>query len=325
MTKERVEGALDQALEGLSESMAAGFPVYRGKVRDVVIGGKSVFMVASDRLSAFDRVLSTVPFKGEILSRIAEFWFERTKDIIANHVLAGPKELGCGRAMLCRKVEMLPLEVVVRGYLTGAAWRNYREGVSISGIRLPEGLSYNEKFPVPLVTPFTKEKAGHDLPIARDEIFARGLVEPKVYAEIERVAVALFRRGQEIAAQGGLILVDAKYEFGQVGGHLVLADELHTPDSSRFWWAEGYESRLYAGDPQKELDKEPFRRWLLDRGFSGEGHPPAIPNSMRVETALRYIQTFEAITGGFFETEGLDSQSEAALLARSIKERLSID
>jgi phosphoribosylaminoimidazole-succinocarboxamide synthase len=323
MNRERIEASLGLSLDGLPETLADGHEVYRGKVRDVVRGEASLLLVASDRLSAFDRVLSTIPFKGELLSRTAAFWFDRCADIVPNHVLAGPGSLkGTGRAFLVKRAAMLPVEVVVRGFLTGSAWREYRAGRPISGISLPDGLSQDEKFPVPLITPTTKESSGHDRPLSRAELLAEGLVEEGLWHEVERAALALFRRGQELAAEVGLILADSKYEFGLVEGKLCLCDEIHTPDSSRYWWAQSYRSRYEAGEAQKELDKEPFRRWLLDRGFSGEGEAPTIPDALRVETSWRYIQAFETISGEFFEPTTLSLQAETEALGRIVRERL---
>lgn len=325
MTRDEIDVRLGGAFPTLPEQAAEGLPVYRGKVRDVVRGQDKLLLVASDRLSAFDRILTTVPFKGEILSRISAWWFSRTADIVPNHVLPGglPEELpGTGRATLVRKAEMLPLEVVVRGYLAGSAWRDYQAGRPISGIRLPAGLTRNEKFPVPLVTPSVKVKDGHDRPVSREEIVDERIVEPELWAEVERAALALFRRGQELVAANGLILVDTKYEFGLADGKLILADEMHSPDSSRYWYAESYYRRLQAAEEQRELDKEPFRRWLLERGFSGEGEPPAIPDAVRAETAWRYIQAYEAITGENFAPRSSDLQSETQAIARIVNERL---
>ncbi len=323
--KDDIGASLDKSFDCLPEDAACGQPVFRGKVRDVVMGQDCLLLVASDRISAFDRILSTVPFKGEVLSRISAWWFARCADIVANHVLPGgaPQELGgTGRATLVRRAKMLPVEVVVRGYLAGSAWRDYEQGRAVSGIRLPEGLSRNEKFPVPLITPSTKADSGHDRPVSRDEIIREGLVEEGPWTEIESAALALFRRGQELAAKAGLLLVDTKYEFGTIGGSLVLADELHSPDSSRYWWWDSYETRFQSDDPQRELDKEPFRRWLLDHGFGGDGDAPSIPDDVRIETAWRYIQAYEAITGEIFEPLSSDPQSENAALARIVAERL---
>lgn len=324
MTRDEVALALGRVFPSLDDAVVGDRPVYRGKVRDVIRGEKALLLVASDRISAFDRVLTTVPFKGEVLSRVSAWWFERCSDIIPNHVLPGgdPASLSLGRATLVRRVAMLPVEVVVRGYLAGSAWRDYRAGKAVSGIVLPQGLSLNERFPIPLVTPSTKEDGGHDRPISGPEIVSSGLVREDVWQEVETAALSLFRRGQELASRAGLILVDTKYEFGLADGRLVLADELHSPDSSRYWLADSYERLFFSGDEQRELDKEPFRRWLAVRGFTGEGAIPEIPDSVRIETGWRYVQAFEAITGENFESIGADPQSEAELIARIVSERL---
>ena len=323
MIRAEVESALGRVFASLEDADSGGLPVYRGKVRDVVGGSEALLLVASDRLSAFDRVLTTVPLKGEVLSRVSAWWFERCADIVPNHILpeGSPSSLGVGRATLVRKLEMLPLEVVVRGYLSGSAWRDYSGGKGVSGIELPKGLSRNERFPVPIITPSTKEE-GHDRPISDSEIVSSALVSEDLWRQVRTVAMALFRRGQEIAARSGLILADTKYEFGVHDGRLILADELHSPDSSRFWWADSYERLFFGGDDQRELDKEPFRRWLKKQGYSGEGPMPTIPDSIRLETAWRYVQAYEAITGENFESIGGDPQSEGALIRRIVTERL---
>jgi phosphoribosylaminoimidazole-succinocarboxamide synthase len=324
MTRELAASALGAALDSLPEAAAAGRPVYRGKVRDVVKGEDALLLVASDRISAFDRVLSTVPFKGEVLSRVSSWWFDRCADIVPNHVLPGgdPASLGVGRATLVRKAEMLPVEVVVRGYLAGSAWRDYKAGKDVSGIRLPEGLQRNERFPGPLLTPTTKEDGGHDQPISGERIVATGLVPAELWKQVEKAALALFRRGQELASKAGLILVDTKYEFGLVDGSLVLADELHSPDSSRYWHADSYARLFQSDEDQRELDKEPFRRWLADRGYMGDGEPPAIPDEVRVETSLRYVRAYELITGEAFKSVCADPKSEARIIERIVRERL---
>lgn len=324
MTRVEAELALGRVSSSLGEVSALGYQVYRGKVRDVVFGDRALLLVASDRISAFDRVLSTVPFKGEVLSRVSAWWFERCSDIVSNHILpdGDPISLGIGRATLVRKLDMLPVEVVVRGFLSGSAWRDYRAEKTVSGIVLPQGLSRNERFPVPLVTPSTKEENSHDRPISGAEIVSSGLIREELWHEVEAAALSLFHRGQDLAARSGLILADTKYEFGMADGRLVLADELHSPDSSRYWWAESYERLFFGNEDQRELDKEPFRRWLAERGFTGEGSVPLIPDSVRVETALRYVQAYEAITSENFESIGTDLQSEATLLERIITERL---
>ncbi len=333
MTYERIAACLGASFESLPDEAAHGLPLYRGKVRDVVRGKGRLLLVASDRISAFDRVLSSVPYKGEVLARIAAYWFEQTADIVPNHVIARPARaltasgapgelVGTGRATLVAEATMLPLEVVVRGYLAGSSWRDYQAGRPVSGIALPRGLACNEKFPVPIITPSRKAASGHDEPVSRADIIAEGLVSEELWREVERVSLALFRRGQELASRGGLILADTKYEFGLVDGRLTLCDEIHTPDSSRYWWADSYRARFEAGEPPRELDKEPFRRWLLERGFRGEGEAPRIPDAVRAETAWRYIQAYEAIVGEAFEPIAVEPQAETALLARIVEERL---
>lgn len=291
--------------------LPAGLGLYRGKVRDVLDLGERLVMTATDRISAFDRVLAEVPHKGEVLNRLSLFWFEQTADIIPNHILA---ELS-PRTVVAAKCSVLPVEVVVRGYLTGSAWRDYQKGREIPGIKLPAGLRRYQRFSQPLLTPSTKAPAGeHDEPISAGDIVRRGLVEAGLWARVEKAALALFRRGSEIASARGLILVDTKYEFGLRGGELVLVDELHTPDSSRFWFSEGYQAALAAGSDPRELDKEYFRRWLIERGWSGEGVPPPITTEVLEETSRRYRDIFSLITGEEFVPKAGDAKSETAAL-----------
>ena len=333
MTAQDAASALGSAFAGLEAADAPpGAALYRGKVRDVLSRGGRAVLVASDRISAFDRVLSTVPWKGEILSRISSWWFRQTDDLVPNHLLPASATGGrdstalTGRAVAALRCDMIPAEVVVRGYLTGSAWRDYRAGARIAGlspsVKLPSGLRYCERFPAPLLTPSTKEAEGHDRPATGEELVASGHVDAELWREIERAALALFRRGQELAASRGLILVDTKYEFGIAGGRLVVADEIHTPDSSRYWYADGYDARLSAGEHQRELDKETFRRWLVDRGFSGDGEPPKIDDAVRVETALRYADTYRAILGEPFEPVFRDARAAGVAIASLAREVL---
>jgi phosphoribosylaminoimidazole-succinocarboxamide synthase len=304
---------LAACLEALALPAAAR--VTRGKVRDVVDLGAEVLLTTTDRISAFDRVLTTVPCKGEVLNTITNFWFGATRDIIPNHV----REEVSARTVRAVKCGVVPIEVVVRGYLTGSAWRDYQAGSAVSGIRLPAGLKFNHRFPQPLLTPSTKEEKGaHDRPISREEILAGNLVERKLWEQIEQTSLALFSRGSEIAAKSGLVLVDTKYEFGLVDGRLTLADEVHTPDSSRYWYADTYAERFTAGEPQRELDKEYLRQWLLARGWKGDGQPPAIPDEVRIEVALKYITAWETITGKRFVPGARGAAEESALVARFI-------
>jgi phosphoribosylaminoimidazole-succinocarboxamide synthase len=323
MTAERVQKALGAAFEGVSASLPPGASLYRGKVRDVVGKGERVLLVASDRISAFDRVLSSIPWKGEVLARISSWWFERSADIMPNHILK-PADCGgldvlaaTGRAVAARRCDMLPVELVVRGYLTGSAWRDYKAGRPVSGIILPAGLRLNERFPVPIVTPSTKEASGHDRPCSGQELIASGAVDAELWREVERSALALFARGQELAAARGLILVDTKYEFGLADGRLLVADEMHTPDSSRYWYAEGYAERFAKEEQQRELDKETFRRWLVERGFSGDGPSPLVDDAVRVATALRYFEAYRVLLGEEFEPICADAQAAERALASS--------
>lgn len=320
MDRRRIAAALPHVYGGLSDAAAAGRTVYRGKVRDVVEGRDRLLLVASDRISAFDRILSTIPFKGEVLTRVSSWWFARTSDIVPNH-LVSPSDLGgrdpvaeTGRACLVRRADMVPVEVVVRGFLTGSAWRDYQAGRPVSGILLPSGLDRDSEFPEPLLTPSTKEASGHDLPMGGEELVRSGRVEADLWEEIARAARALYLRGREIAREHGLVLVDTKYEFGLRDGRLVLADEIHTPDSSRYWRIPGPGAPAPEGG-SRELDKEAFRRWLTERGFTGDGEAPAIPDEVRIETAARYVEAFEAITGEAFEPNPLPTQAREDLLA----------
>ena len=270
---------------------------YKGKVRENFHVGDEIIMVTTDRVSAFDHVLGTIPFKGQILTEIANFWFDKTKDIVPNHIISSPDP----QVLVAKKAETLPVEVIVRGYITGSLWREYEQGINGQyGFMLPEGLKKDQKFDTPILTPSTKAEYGeHDEPIARETIM-NGLVEESVYAQAEVYALDLFAAGQEWAAKQGLILVDTKYEFGMVNGELIVIDEIHTPDSSRYWIADDYETRFNAGEGQNMLDKENIRQWLIERGFSGEGTPPALTDEIRVSLAERYIELYTQLTGKEF-------------------------
>ena len=279
---------------------------YKGKVRENFHVGDEIIMVTTDRVSAFDHVLGTIPFKGQILTEIANFWFEKTKDIVPNHIISSPDP----QVLVAKKAETLPVEVIVRGYITGSLWREYEQGINGQyGFMLPEGLKKDQKFDTPILTPSTKAEYGeHDEPIARDAI-VNGLVEESVYAQAEEYALKLFEAGQEWATKQGLILVDTKYEFGMVNGELIVIDEIHTPDSSRYWIADDYEARFNAGEGQNMLDKENIRQWLIERGFSGEGTPPALTDEIRVSLAERYIELYTKLTGQDFHPKLGDVKS----------------
>ncbi|MAJ43203.1 MAG: phosphoribosylaminoimidazolesuccinocarboxamide synthase [Candidatus Marinimicrobia bacterium] len=273
---------------------------YKGKVRDVYDLGNKLLMITSDRVSAFDKVLSTIPYKGEILNRVANFWFEKTGNEIPNHVIDTPDP----QVLIAKKTKPLPVEVIVRGYITGSLWRDFEKGAHTRyGIPFAKDLKRDQKFNEPIITPTTKAEYGeHDEAISREEI-VNGLVDYKIYAKAEEYALKLFKSGQEWALKKGLILVDTKYEFGIVDGELILVDEVHTPDSSRYWIEEEYEERFSKGESQKMLDKENIRQWLLDRGYSGDGIAPEITDDIRIQLSERYIDLYTQLTGSNFETK----------------------
>ncbi|MDR0989656.1 MAG: phosphoribosylaminoimidazolesuccinocarboxamide synthase [Prevotellaceae bacterium] len=286
--------------------------VYHGKVRDVYnINGDLLVMVATDRISAFDVVLPEgIPYKGQMLNQLAAKFLDATTDICPNWKLATPDAM-VTVGLLC---EGFPVEMIVRGYLCGSAWRAYKNGVrEICGVALPEGMKENQRFPHPIITPTTKAEQGlHDEDISKAEILAQGLATPGEYALLEKYTLALFERGSQIAANRGLILVDTKYEFGRRGGEIFLMDEIHTPDSSRYFYADGYEERFRAGQPQRQLSKEFVREWLMENGFqgkTGQTVPEMTPEIVR-SISDRYIELYEHITGeAFIRQESADIAS----------------
>ena len=292
--------------------------VYKGKVRDVyTIGDDTLIMIATDRISAFDVVLPQgIPFKGQVLNQIAAKFLDATADIIPNWKQATPHPL----VTVGLRCEPYKVEMIVRGYLTGSAWRDYKKGArSISGVILPDGMRENEKFPSPILTPTTKADYGHDENISRDEIIRQGLVSKDEYEQLETYALKLFDRGAKIAREKGLILVDTKYEFGKHNDTIYLIDEIHTPDSSRYFYKEGYEELFEKGEEQKQLSKEFVRKWLMDNGFQGkEGQEvPEMTESYCNEVSERYIELFEIITGDNFkkaDTQNLVKGIEETLL-----------
>ena len=285
--------------------------VYHGKVRDVYnIGDDLIVMVATDRISAFDVVLPKgIPFKGQVLNQIASKFLDDTSDICPNWKLACPDPM----VTVGLKCEGFRVEMIIRSILTGSAWRAYKEGCrELCGVRLPEGMKENERFPEPIITPTTKADEGHDLNISKEEIIAQGIVSAEHYETMERYTRALFARGQEIAARRGLILVDTKYEFGLRDGKVYLIDEIHTPDSSRYFYADGYEENLKAGKPQRQLSKEFVRQWLINHGFMNEPGQvlPEITDTYAESVSERYIELYEHITGEtFVKAEGEDLSS----------------
>lgn len=287
---------------------------YQGKVRDTYRRGDALVLITTDRLSAFDRVLTTLPFKGDLLNTLSHYWFKRTAHVAKNHVIDMPDPC----ATVARLTEPLKIEFVVRGYLTGSLWRDYTAGNDPYGLGLPPGLRKDSRFDAPLLTPSTKAPAGeHDLPLSEAEVIARNLVPAKRFQEAKALALGLFAEGTRLAKERGLLFVDTKYEFGLAGDQLLLIDEIHTPDSSRFWVASEYEARLAKGEPQRMLDKENLRQWLInERGFSGHGEPPTIPDEIRVSLTEKYLGAYEQLTGAAFP---LDVGSVAQRLEQNLR------
>ncbi|HEY5956442.1 MAG TPA: phosphoribosylaminoimidazolesuccinocarboxamide synthase [Polyangiaceae bacterium] len=287
---------------------------YEGKVRDnYTTQNGERYIVVTDRISAFDRILGTLPLKGQLLNHCAAFWFTQTKDVAQNHLLGIPDP----NVMVVRECRPLPVEMVVRAYLTGTTstsiWVHYQRGERMfCGHKLPEGMRKHERLTKPILTPSTKAfDGGHDVSASRDEILAMTKLDPKEFDQAAEMAMALFKRGQRICAERGLILVDTKYEFGRTPeGDIVVIDEIHTPDSSRFWFADTYEERFEAGQDPESFDKEYVRRWLVSRGFKGDGPIPTLPDEVRVEATSRYVEAVERITGEAFKPHlGADPNS----------------
>ncbi len=271
---------------------------YSGKVRDSYRAGDRLVMVTTDRLSAFDRNLTTLPFKGDILNTLACFWFKQTQEVLPNHLLSSPDPA----VMVAQVAKPFPVEFVVRGYLAGSLWRDYTAGRDSYDLRLRAGMKENQQLDRPVVTPSTKAPAGeHDAPRTPAQVVDSGLLSQRDWQRSREAALALFAAGQRILSNRGLILADTKYELGLVGDKLLAIDEMHTPDSSRFWIASEYEERFRQGVPQAMLDKEIFRQWLIqERGFYGDGETPEIPDKVRVDLALAYARAFEEISGTVF-------------------------
>lgn len=277
--------------------------IQRGKVRDCYpLGGRRV-LVTTDRLSAFDRILTAVPYKGQVLNQLSAFWFEQTKDVIGNHVIGVPDP----NVTVAHECEPFPVEVVVRGYISGvtstALWYRYSLGERhIYGYELPEGMTKNQALPEPMITPTTKGRKGeHDERITCNEVIERGLLDTETWEQVQEAALAVFARGQAIARKGGLTLVDTKYEFGRTpDGQVVLIDEVHTPDSSRFWVADTYEACVAAGKEPENLNKEFLRLWYAERGYRGDGEPPEATEDLIVQVSRRYIACYEKLTGQAF-------------------------
>lgn len=293
--------------------------IYHGKVRDVYnINDDLMVMVATDRISAFDVVLPKgIPFKGQVLNQIAAKFLDATSDICPNWKLATPDPM----VTVGLKCEGFRVEMIIRSILTGSAWRSYNEGCrELCGVKLPDGMKENQYFPEPIVTPTTKADEGHDMNISKEEIISQVIVSKEDYEVMEDYTKKLFKRGQEIAKKQGLILVDTKYEFGKYDGKVYLIDEIHTPDSSRYFYAEGYERKFNAGEPQKQLSKEFVRQWLIEHNFMNEPGQtmPEITDEYAESVSLRYIELYEQITG-----EKLDKTTDCSDIAARIEKNVS--
>lgn len=295
-----------QAIKETNFQFTGQKDVYNGKVRDVYFVGDKLIMVASDRISAFDHILpKAIPYKGQVLNQVATYFLNETQDLVPNWLESCPDP----NVAIGKQCEPIRLEMVIRGYLVGHAWREYNAGKrSVCGVNIPEGMVQNQKFAEPIITPATKAEEGHDEDISEAEILAQGIVTPEQWEVLCDYTRKLFARGTVMAAKQGLILVDTKYEFGIYNGEIILMDEIHTPDSSRYFYADEYEERLAAGQPQKQLSKEFVREWLMENGFQGkEGQAmPEMPEEFVQEVSDRYIELYEKVTGEKFEKD--DSQ-----------------
>lgn len=302
MDPQRIREQLDRTIDATDyESLGTR---YRGKVRDTYRQDDRLILVTTDRISAFDHVLpQTIPFKGQVLNQTAAYFFDATEDLVPNHVQAVP-DPNVTVATACTPI---PIEFVVRGYLAGHAWREYESGArTLCGQPLPDGLRESEQLPEPILTPTTKAEEGHDQDVTREEAIASADIDAATFDQLAEWSLALYRRGQQMANERGLILVDTKYEFGRTpDGELALIDEVHTPDSSRYYYQEGYEERLDRGERQEQLSKEFVREWLMEHGFQGqaEREVPDLPDSFRVTITERYVELYETVTGREFEPD----------------------
>lgn len=326
LTTDQLIAAIPHAL--LRVDLPGFGPRLEGKVRDIYVRDGRRILITTDRVSAFDRVLGAIPFKGQVLNQLSAWWFEQVSDVVASHVISVPDP----NVTIAHEAEALPVEVIVRGYITGvtstALWTLYSQGVPRPyGLDLPPGLRKNDPLPQPVITPTTKATGGaHDERLTSAEVVERGLVEPKLWDEVQQAALAIFQRGQEVARRAGLILVDTKYEFGLIDGKLALIDEVHTPDSSRFWVLDSYErtrmgldtaqtpTRPTEQEPES-FDKEFLRLWFVAQGYRGEGQPPAMPPEFVAQVAQRYVAAYERLTGLAFEP---GSQPAAERIRRAL-------
>ncbi|MBU2632680.1 phosphoribosylaminoimidazolesuccinocarboxamide synthase [Patescibacteria group bacterium] len=277
----------------------------QGKVRDVYIVENQRIIITTDRQSAFDKILGHIPFKGQVLTGLSEFWFSKTKNIVENHLISVPDP----NTMAVKECKLIPVEMVVRGYLTGvtstSTWTAYEKGERvIYGIKFPNGMKKNQKMEKPIITPTTKADIGkHDEKLTRADIIKSKLVPKKLYEQMEKSALALFEKGTKVCAKAGIVLVDTKYEFGLLDGRLILIDEIHTPDSSRFWRKESYKERFNKGQEPENFDKEFLRIWFKEHGYSGDGKAPKMPDDFIAKVSTRYIKIYEMITGDKFKAD----------------------
>jgi phosphoribosylaminoimidazole-succinocarboxamide synthase len=296
-----VKNALDNVLKTIDAPFLG--EKHHGKVRDFYMVGDKRVLITTDRQSAFDVILGHIPYKGTVLNLLTQFWLENTKDIIPNHMVSVPDP----NVMISQNCQLIPIEMIVRGYITGVTntslWTAYQKGERVfCGNSLPEGLVKNQKLEKPILTPSTHAEAGaHDVNMSRSEIIDQKIVDESIYSQMETAALRLFQRGTEICRQKGLILVDTKYEFGLLNGQVVLIDEIHTPDSSRFWKLDSYQDRLSQGLEPENFDKEFIRLWYVEHGYKGEGQPPQMPLELAVAASQRYVGNYELITGTEFK------------------------
>lgn len=310
MVSENIEEIIRKQLSNTLE--ATNFSslgrLYKGKVRDNYIQDDKRIIIASDRLSSFDRVITTIPFKGQMLNQVSAFWFEKTKDLVKNHIIDIPDP----NVAVVHQCETVPIEMIVRAYITGSMWRDYEKGNPTSGILPPKGMKKDQKFDDVILTPSTKAASGHDIYIPREQILEEKLVDKSVYLQMEDAALKLFKFGQDYCYKNGLILVDTKYEFGMKDGELIVIDEIHTQDSSRFWILDTYDDLFSKGEDPEILDKEIFRGWLMKTypdifpNIKPDQDIPPIADDIKIELAIKYMRSFEKITGMEFKAEVSD-------------------
>ena len=290
----------------------------QGKVRDCYIVGDKRILIATDRISAFDRVLGLIPHKGQVLNLLSKFWFDQTSNVVENHMISVPHP----NVMIAKNAKLIPIEMVVRGYITGVTgtsiWGSYEKGERlIYGIKFPDGLVKNDKLPTPVITPTTKAESGHDERLTREEIIKKKVAPEEIYKQVENAALGLFKKGTEVCSKAGIILVDTKYEFGILDGRVILIDEIHTPDSSRFWVKKTYSERLKKGLEPENFDKEFMRLWYAKKGYTGDGEPPKMTRDFVNQISERYIAIYERLSGKKFKPD--KTKITASLIKNALK------